>query len=505
MGTALPSIVHELQGTDSFAWVSAAYTLSTTAVLPLNGRLAEIFGRRDVLLSGLLLFAVGSVVCARAESMTVLIVGRAIQGLGSGGIQTLTTIVVSDLVPLKERGLYNGITGATFTIATGAGPFLGGAIVQKTTWRWLFYLNLPLAGIAVFVVLAFLKLRKPARPPVRTILSTVDWIGNTLIIASTASCVIALTWAGIKFPWTSANVLCPLIIGVAGLVGAVLYNVLYAAHPTLPLRIMSNRTSLAGYFGSAIHALVITSVNFYLPVYFQAAKVASPILSGVYIFPFVAVLSPAAIVQGIVVAKYGCYRLMNVLGWCLMLIGVGLMLLLNPDTPIGVSVPFQMIASVGLGFLYATTFSVLAPLDVTDNAAALAFLLFCRTFPQSWSISIGASVLQNKLRSTLPATFIQQFTSDEDITYIAIPLIKGLEEPLQRQCRQAFADSMHLLWKILLVLCAVGLLSVGLQRNIDLHSKTDSRWGMADKKEKSASPNLEDIERVDEEKEAPSV
>ncbi|KAF9027545.1 MFS general substrate transporter [Hymenopellis radicata] len=369
--------------------------------------------------------------------MTVLIIGRAIQGLGSGGIQTLTTIIVSDLVPLKERGLFNGITGATFTVATSAGPFLGGAIVQNTTWRWFVFLvpniNLPLAGIAISVVLAFLKLRKPSRPSAREVLGTVDWIGNTIIIASTASCVIALTWAGIKFPWTSFHVLCPLTIGVVGLFSAVLYDIRFASYPTIPLRILSNRTSVSGYVASAIHAMVITSINF--------------------------VLSPAAIVQGLVIAKFGCYRLMNALGWCLLLLGIWF----------GISIPSQILTSIGLGFLYATTFSVLAPLDVTDNAAALSFLLFCRTFPQSWSVSIGASVLQNKLRSTLPATFIQQFASNE-ISHI--------------QCREAFSDSLHLLWKILLIFCALGLISVGFQRGIDLHAKTDSRWGMADTKDK---------------------
>ncbi|KAF9461647.1 hypothetical protein BDZ94DRAFT_1167409, partial [Collybia nuda] len=324
--------------------------------------------------------------------------------------------------------------------------------------------------------------------------------GNVLISTSTASCVVALTWAGIRYSWTSFHVLCPLIIGGVGLIAAVVYNVLFASHPTVslqlrcnskinsntfqtPLQILSNRTSLAG---SAIHALIITSVTF-----------ASPILSGVYLFPFVAVLSLAAIVQGIVISKFGCYRLVSIIGWCLMLLGIGLMVLLNPNTAIGISIPFQMITSVGFGFLYATTFSMLAPLDVTDNAAALAFPLFCRTFPQSWRISIDTSVLQNRLRSTLLSSFIQEFTSDVDITYVAIPLVQDLPEPLQSQCRQVFSNSLHLLWKILLVLCAVGLLSVSLQRDIDFHTKTDSRWGMADKKEQPVLPSQKDGEKVE--------
>ncbi|KAJ7235108.1 iron permease [Mycena haematopus] len=496
MATALPSIVHDLNGTDSFAWVSTAYSLATTAILRFSGRLADVLGRRDVLLAALVVFAVGSAVCGSAHSMATLIAGRVIQGIGSGGIQSLTAIVVADIVPLKDRGFFNALTGATFTVATAAGPFIGGAIVQRTTWRWLFYINLPMSVMAIVSVSAFLRLRQPARPKIRECLASLDLIGNMMIIGSAASCIIALTWAGITYPWTSVHVFVPLIVGIMGLIGAIVYEMFYSTNPSIPCSILANRTTLSGYVSFAfvalnthkvildryvasfVHGLVITSVTFYLPVYFQAAKDALPVLSGLYVFPMVIAISPSAILQGIFISKFGRYKF--VAGWSAMTLGVGLLIILNPSTAIGITVPFQMIAAFGFGLLYATTFSVLAPLDVALNSAALSFLLFARTFSKSWSIAIRATILQNELQRQLPAAFIESFIPGQDLTYVSIPPIRSLSEPLQTEVRVAFANSLRLLWKVMLVLCGAGLLTVFTQREIPLHRKTDPKWGMKD-------------------------
>ncbi|KAJ7704931.1 iron permease [Mycena rosella] len=480
LATALPSIVHDLNGTDSFAWVSTAYSLATTAVLPLSGRLADVLGRRDVLLAALVIFAIGSAVCGSAHSMAMLIAGRVIQGIGSGGIQSLTAIVVADIVPLKDRGFFNALTGATFSVTTAAGPFIGGAIVQRTTWRWLFYINLPM-GVAAFVsVFAFFRLRQPPRPNLLQCIASLDLIGNTMIIGSATSCIIAFTWAGIKFPWISVHILAPLIIGMLGLIGAFSYEMFCSASPSIPRSILSNRTSLSGYISSFIHGIIIATVAFYLPVYFQAAKDALPVLSGLYVFPMAVFISPSAILQGLFISKYGRYKLVSGVGWSAMALGVGLLLLLDINTPIGTTVPFQMIAAFGFGLLYSTTFSVLAPLDVSFNSAALSFLLFARTFSQSWGIAIGATVLQNELQNHLPADFIESFVPGQDLTYVAIPLIRSLPEPLRTQVRVTFSNSLRVLWKVMLVLCGAGLLTVFAQQEITLHRNTDPKWGMKD-------------------------
>ncbi|KAI0764529.1 iron permease [Trametes elegans] len=490
ISTALPSIIHSLNGTDSFVWVSSAYTLACTAILPLSGRLADIFGRQHVLLVAILLFGVGSAVTGSASSMGMIIAGRTIQGIGSGAIQVLVAIVTADLIPLKERGFFQSLTGATFSFASAVGPFIGGAIAQHTTWRWLFYINLPLCGIAFAIVLVFLRLRKPKVDSYSAAFKAMDWVGNGIIIGSATSCIIALTWAGVKYPWSSAQVLAPLIIGLVGLPAALAYDAYFASHPVIPTAVLSNRTSVAGYVGSFFHGLVVNSVAFYLPAYFQSAKTAPPLLAGLYIFPAAICLSPSAIVQGIIISKTGRYRGINYLGWAASFIGVGLLTLLSENTPVAVTIPIQMVAAVGFGFLYATTFTVMAPLDPVHNASALSFLLFVRTISSAWAIAISATILQNQLRARLPAPFLATIPPDHDIAYSAIPAIGPLAEPLKHEVRAAFSQSFRLVWQVLLGFCAAGILSVGAQKHIALHSKMDDRWGM-EKKKKSDAADVE--------------
>ncbi|KAI0630968.1 iron permease [Trametes polyzona] len=480
VSTALPSIIHDLGGTDSFVWVSSAYTLACTAVLPMSGRLADLFGRQDVLLVGILFFGVGSAVAGAAKSMGMLIAGRTIQGMGSGAIQVLVAIVIADLIPLKDRGFFLALTGATYSLASAIGPSLGGAIAERATWRWLFYLNLPLCVVAFAIVLFFLRLRKPTVQSFTNTFMAMDWIGNTIIIGSVTSCIFALSCAGVKYSWNSVQVIAPFTIGLIGLPIALLYDTFLASHPVIPTAIINNRTSIAGYVATFLHGLVVYSVAFYLPAYFQSAKVASPLLSGIYLFPTALSISPSAVVQGIIISKTGHYRLINLIGWALMLIGVGLLTLIDENTSIAVTVPMQITASIGFGFLYATTFTVMAPLDPIHNASALSFLLFVRTVSSAWAIAISATILQNQLRAHLPPAFLATIPPGHDLAYSAIPLIPTLPPPLQAEVRAAFATGFQAVWRVLLVFCGVGLASVAFQKRIALHEEMDERWGMVE-------------------------
>ncbi|KAJ6512894.1 MFS general substrate transporter [Mycena sanguinolenta] len=477
IGTALPVIVHDLHGADSFAWVSAVYTLTCTAILPLSGQLADIFGRRAILLIALLLFALGSVICATASTMNILIGGRAIQGMGSGGIQSLVAIIIADMVTLQERGLFISLTGASYSIATAAGPFIAGVFSQKVTWRWLFYINLPLCGLA-FGVVVLVRLKKPPVESIRKQLAALDWIGNLVIMGSTVSCVLALTWAGISFPWDSVQVLAPLICGMFGLLGALVYEAWFATNPCVPLTIMSNRTSLSGYFGTFIHGMVSIIVFFFLPLYFQACKLASPLHSGLYFFPMAVMISPAAIIQGISINKTGNYRLVSILGWAFMLTGIGILSLATPTASLAVSIVGQLVAAIGIGLLYCTQFSVLAPLDPRLNSQALSFLLFLRSFSQTWGVAVGATVIQNHLKHHLPVELLSEFAPKQDIAYSAVPLLKSLSSSVQVEAQKAFAGSLRLLWIMGMALCGIGLLSVAAQKNIPLHRLRDDRWGL---------------------------
>lgn len=487
VSTALPSIVHALQG-DQFVWIGSAYTLCSTAFVPLSGGFAQVFGRRIVMFSSILIFAIGSALCGAAPSMNFLIAGRAVQGLGGGGIASMTHIILSDLVPLQERGLFNGLIAMTYTVASGIGPVVGGSLAERGHWRWLFYLNIPIAGLASILVLIFLNLRIPPGT-IKEKLRRIDWIGNALVIAATTSCVIALTWGGIQYAWSSARILVPLILGLSGLIVFFVYEFTVAKHPIVSYQLMATRTGLSGYLQTFVTPVVLMGIVYYMPVFFQACKGASPIGSGVDMFGFAFSLAPMAMVGGITIAKSKQYRPQIWLSWSLVMIGMGLLSTLSAESSRARAIGFQTVAGTGLGILNAATFfPVLAPLPVSSNAPALALFTFFRNFAQIWGVTIGGTVLQNELKRRLPPGFIAEFPQGTAVAYSIIPLIDSLQEPLKTQVREAFAGSLRVQWQVLIGIGGMGLLVSLVMKCLPLHTDVDENWGL---KENRSGKTLE--------------
>ncbi|KAG8903877.1 hypothetical protein FRB99_002613 [Tulasnella sp. 403] len=477
VATALPTIVEDLHGTE-FVWIGSAFALGSTAFLPLSGGLAEIFGRRPVVLGCLAFFGLGSALAGAAQNMNMMIAARTIQGVGGGGILSLTEIVVADLVPLSKRGTYMGLIAAVWAVASAIGPPVGGAFSQSN-WRWLFYINLPLTGIAMVLVFFFLRMKTP-QDDLRTKLARMDWTGNFLVVVATTITVIALTWAGVKYPWSSYRVLVPLILGLVGLAAFFGYEFKFAKEPVVPLRLFSNRTSLFGYITTFLHSLVATSILYYLPVYFQGALLQGPIHSGVSIFGNSFTIAPFAMIAGASVAVFKVYQPQNFVGWALMTIGVGLLSLLRASTSKGEWVGFQLIEGVGMGILYSvTTFPVLAALPLNETAHALAVFTFLRTYAQTWGVTIGATILQNELKKKLPEAFLSVVSEQgAEIAYAIIPQVPHLPEPLRTQVREAFADSLKVIWYVMAAISAVGFLFVFAMKELPMADVTDENWGI---------------------------
>ncbi|KAF8532577.1 MFS general substrate transporter [Gautieria morchelliformis] len=492
VSTALPTIVSELNGRD-FVWVGAAYALSSSAILPMTGGLAQIFGRRPAVLGSIAFFTVGSALCGAARNMKMMIVGRTVQGVGGGGILSFSAIVLADLVSLEERGMYAGLFGLTWSIAAAIGPVVGGSLASKGMWRWLFYLNLPICGISAIVTVVFLDLPIPPGT-VREKVSRMDWIGNFIVITASCSTTFALTQGGVNAPWQSARILSPLIVGLAGLVIFVVYEARWATYPLVPFSILSNRTSFSGYVQTFI--LPVTSLaaicEYYIPVYFQACKDADAIKSGVLTLGL-ASIAPAAVIGGTSVKIVQRYRLQIWTGWCLQLIGLSLLTLVKLETPSGLAIGFCVIYGTGAGINYATqVYPVQAPLPISANAHALAFFSFMRSFAGVWGVTIGGAILQNELHRRLPQTFLSQFPQGVAITYSVIPQIRDLPEPLKDEVRQAFVDSLRLIWNGMAGICGLGLLSTVLMKGLPLHATTDEAWAL-NQKETSAKKDGESL------------
>ncbi|KAH9859176.1 Mfs1.1 [Lenzites betulinus] len=512
VSTALPVIVSDLHS-DQFLWVASAYAIASTALLPLSGGLAEAYGRRQVMLGSLAVFILGSALSGAAQSMNMLIAGRAVHGAGTGGILTLCQIILSDMVTLEERGAYNGLFGLIWAFGGGVGPVVGGALAHHRTWRWLFYLNVP-AG-AIIAIILLLTMRTPTGPPISgtswEVFKGLDWFGNILLIGASCSCAIALTWGGVQFPWTSPSVLVPLCLSVVVFCVWGLYEWRFCPHPIVPAHILSNRTSLSGYAQifliSFINLLLICKspallTCYYLPVYYQACKDASPTMSGIDLFGLCFSTGPMAIIAGISVTKSRRYRPQLWTAWALVLVGVGLMSTVTEDTARGTSIGFQIIIGLGVGILYSGAyFPVLAPLPVTSNALALAFFIFLRSFAPIWGVTVGGALLQNQLRTHIPASVQAALPGLNSIAYAVIPLVPDMAQPEKDQTRRAFALALRTLWRVAIGVAGVGMLASLPMRALPLHTHKDESWAATERKMASAvEAEMKDFERDDAEK-----
>ncbi|THG99353.1 hypothetical protein EW145_g7284 [Phellinidium pouzarii] len=343
------------------------------------------------------------------------------------------------------------------------------------------------------MIIYFLDVRVP-RLSFKEKMRSLDWFGNVIIIASTTAVVIALTWGGIKFAWTSANVLVPLILGLFGLGGFVWYEFYVPTHPVLPFQVLSSRTSLSGYTQAFFGNFFQFATVYYLPLYYQACKNITPLMSGVNTLPLSLGIMPFAMASGISIAKTGRYRPQLWSSWAFLLLAAGLFSTLKVDSNKGAGAGFQIFMAVGLGVLQAAPFfPILAPIDISLNPNALAFFMFVRFFSQTLGISIGGTIIQNALQDKLPAEFISQLPTGTSIVYSVVEIIPTLDEPLQTNVRVAFGEALKTFWQVLIGIAALGLMSSLFMKGLPLHTSTDRASGLPNEEEKPG-PFLEDME-----------
>ncbi|KAH9944243.1 iron permease [Epithele typhae] len=473
VSTTLPTIVNQLNGTD-FIWAGSAYPLAATALIPLCGGLVSIFGRKPVLLFSVILFAAGSAICGAAHNLNMLIAGRTVQGLGSGGCLATTEIIYADLSSILNAH-------------SATGPIVGGALAHGNVWRWLFYLNLPISGVALALIIYFYRVPSP-KFSFREKVAKMDWIGAIIVVGGSASLTLALTWGGIQFAWSAPQTLVPLIVGIVALIAFFFVERFVSAEPIIPWSVVNNRTSLSGYLGTGVHGIVSFGAIYYLPVYFQSVKGASPVRSGVDILAMVCFIAPSCIGVGISVEISRRYRPQNYIGWALTIAGFGILTLLDDNSSKARYVCSQFVLGIGLGIIWiATQFPILAPLPYSNNAHALAFFTFVRCMTQNWGIAIGGAILQNQLQAKLPSALIDSLPSGAAFAYSLIPAIKDLSPPLlQDEVRHAFADSLKLIWETMAGISGLGLLSCLLMKEVDMRTDVDEQWALEGKEKKPA-------------------
>ncbi|KAI9774478.1 MAG: hypothetical protein M1839_001711 [Geoglossum umbratile] len=488
VSTALPTIVRDLGGGSNYLWAANSYFITTTVFLPLYGQTANIFGRRYLLIFSVAVFALGSGISGGASSMGMLIAGRAIQGVGGGGITMLSQLIISDIVPLRERGTYMAIIFAAMTVGNGMGPFVGGIIVEKGSWRWIFYLNLPIAGFAMVLLVAFLHVNYK-KEPVMQKLKRIDYGGNVIFIGSVVAILIALSYAGVVHPWGSWRTLVPLLLGFMGLALFFIYEG-YPTEPTMPFRLFKNRTTAVALTLTFIHSLLALWVIYFLPVYFQGALSSSPARSGVQLLPTVLVLIPFAAIGGKVLGIFGRYRPLHHLGFALAMIGLGCFTLLRSSSPMAVWIIVQMVAAAGIGIMVGVLLpAVQVALPESDVAVATATFAFLRSFGIIWAVTLPATIFNNEFdrlaRTRITDEKIRAVLSGgrayEHATKIFIDSLQGLT---RAQVVGVYADSLKLIWQVALGVAALGFLVTFCEEELEMRTKLNTNFGVAEKEKK---------------------
>ncbi|MEW1639949.1 MDR family MFS transporter [Streptomyces sp. NPDC093801] len=397
VGTALPTIVGDLGGGDHMAWVVTAYLLAETVATVLVGKFGDLFGRKAVFQISAVVFVTGSFLCGLAANMTLLILWRGLQGFGAGGLMVTSMALIADVVPLRERGVYQGAIGAVFGVATVIGPLLGGLFTDHLSWRWAFYVNVPLAVLVVVAAARTIpSVRTPGRP-------RIDYPGIALVTVGSSALILATSWGGNEYPWNSA-----VIVGL--LAGGVLALALFclaetrAAEPMLPMRLFRNPVFTVCSVLSFVVGFAMLGAMTFLPAYLQYVDGDSATLSGVRTLPLVFGLLAASVFSGGVTGRTGRYRIFPIAGCAVM--GVGLYLLSGMDADTGPwrESLYMLVLGAGIGLcMQVLTIAVQNTVDYADLGTATSGVTFFRTLGSAFGTSVFGTIYANSLAPGLEA------------------------------------------------------------------------------------------------------
>ncbi|KAI1266049.1 MFS general substrate transporter [Xylariaceae sp. FL1019] len=401
IATAIPSITNEFHSLPDVGWYGSAYLLTTASLQLLFGKFYTYFSIKWVYLIAIGIFEIGSLICGVAPNSTALIVGRAIAGLGSAGIFSGALLILAYSVPLQKRPIYSGAIGGVYGIASVAGPLLGGAFTDKLTWRWCFYINLPIGAVTVVAIAIFFPPPTQKKPESETFMKTLmrfDPVGTVLFIPAIVSLLLALQWGGTTYAWSNARIIALFVVFGVLLIAFFFTQWKQQENGTVPPRIIKKRSVLAaGTFAFFLGGSFFLFV-YYVPTWFQAVQSVSAVQSGIRNLPMLLAVVVSSIVSGALVTILGYYTPFMIAGTVLASIGAGLLTLLTPGISSGKWIGYQIIFGFGIGLgLQQPLIAVQTVLDIKDIPVGTAAIVFLQTIGGALFVSVGNNVFDNKL------------------------------------------------------------------------------------------------------------
>ncbi|PSN61233.1 MFS general substrate transporter, partial [Corynespora cassiicola Philippines] len=462
LSSALPTIATAMDATALQSWwLGLAFLVAATTFLPLFSILSEIFGRKGLLLSALTFYTVGSFISAVSGNLMGLLLGRALQGLGAGGIVVLSNLIISDLAMVKDRWRWTALLGAIWAIGAVTGPLIGQALAVKSQWRWIFWLNLPFSVLALLILAFFAQLRDAPTEPVLPKLRSIDWLGLVLFTGSLVSFLLGLTWGGTFHTWSDFKTLLPLQLGLVGLVGFCLWSWFSPFASIVMLDDFWDVTSLVSLFGTMIQGMVVFSLLYFLPLYFNIAKS----LQATSLLPWTLSFAALAGVSFFLVSKLNYWRPAVWLGWVLTVVGVALMSLITRDSPTGMWVGIGVATGTGIGILYPglhVASLVNDPADDEKVSIGVTNFTFFQFLGQTLGVAVGTSVFQNEFFKNLKA---RPFYVEDAALYAkdAVALVVRVRGPesssTKIQMIDSYVDALRVVWIIMAALAGVALIS----------------------------------------------